>query len=156
MFTEAKLIIWFRGFNPFSPSQLSIPNFSWHNTYKIRHLVVRKWELIKQSKLLKTNSKILSDLFNEKYGLKLGEFNNTTGRERVKGMNINNLWSDVKQTQIAEVVGLLQQSVFKFVSKWAERFTSVGCNLLGSTVNKIPMLQRNLKGLSPAFFQQIC
>ena len=28
-------------------------------------------------------SKILSNLFNEKYGFKLGEFNNTTGTERV-------------------------------------------------------------------------
>ena len=43
-----------------------------------------KWELIKQSKLLKINNKILSNLFNEKYGLKLGEFNNKTGTERVK------------------------------------------------------------------------
>ena len=39
---------------------------------------MRKWELIKQSKPLKIlKSKILSNLFNEKYGLKLGEFNNT-------------------------------------------------------------------------------
>ena len=29
-------------------------------------------------------SKILPNLFNEKYGLKLGEFNNTTGTGRVK------------------------------------------------------------------------
>ena len=29
-------------------------------------------------------SKFLSNLFNETYGLKLGEFNNTTGTERVK------------------------------------------------------------------------
>ena len=36
---------------------------------------MRKWELIKQSKLLKVNSEILSNLFNEKYGLQLGEFN---------------------------------------------------------------------------------
>ena len=40
---------------------------------------MRKWELIKQGKLLKIKSKILSNLFNENYGLKLGEFNNTTG-----------------------------------------------------------------------------
>ena len=45
---------------------------------------MRKWVLIKQSKLLKIKSKILSDLITEKYGLKLGEFNNTTGTERVK------------------------------------------------------------------------
>ena len=64
--------------NPFSPSPLSTLNFSLHNTYKIRHLVIRKWELIKQSKLLKIKNKILSNLFNEKYELKLGEFNNTT------------------------------------------------------------------------------
>ena len=29
-------------------------------------------------------SKILSNLFDEKHGFKLGEFNNTTGNERVK------------------------------------------------------------------------
>ena len=45
---------------------------------------MRKWELIKQSKPLKIKSKILSNLLNEKYGLKLGEFNNTAGTERVK------------------------------------------------------------------------
>ena len=38
---------------------------------------------MKQSKLLKIISKILSNLFSEKYGLKLLEFNNTTGIERV-------------------------------------------------------------------------
>ena len=43
-------------FNPFSSSHLSSPNFSLHNTYKLRHLVMRKWELIKQSKLLKIKS----------------------------------------------------------------------------------------------------
>ena len=44
---------------------------------------MRKWKLIKQSKLLKKKSKILSNLFKEKYGLKLEEFNNTTGTESV-------------------------------------------------------------------------
>ena len=43
--------------NPFSPSHLSSSNFSLHKTYKVRHLVMRKWELIKQSKLLKIKSK---------------------------------------------------------------------------------------------------
>ena len=43
-----------------------------------------KWELIEQSKLLKIKSNILSNLFKEKYGLRLGEFNNSTGTERVK------------------------------------------------------------------------
>ena len=33
--------------------------------------------------LLKIKSNILSNLFSEKYGLKLGEFSNTTGTERV-------------------------------------------------------------------------
>ena len=32
---------------------------------------------------MKIISKILSNLFNEKYGLKLGEFNNITETERV-------------------------------------------------------------------------
>ena len=69
--------------NPFSPSQLTTPNFSLHYTYKIRNLVMRTCELIKQNKLLKIKSKIPSNLFNEKYGHKLREFNNTTGTERV-------------------------------------------------------------------------
>ena len=43
-----------------------------------------KWELIKQSQLLKIKSQILSNLFNEKYGLRLGEFKHTNGTERVK------------------------------------------------------------------------
>ena len=47
---------------------------------------MRQCELIKESKLLKIKSKILSNLFHEKYGLKLEEFNNTTGTERV------NIW----------------------------------------------------------------
>ena len=68
-------------FDPFSPSQLSTPNFSLRKTYKIRHLVVRNWELVKQSKLLMIKNKILSSLFNEKYGLKLGEFNDITETE---------------------------------------------------------------------------
>ena len=69
---------------PFSGSQLSTTNFSLYNTYKIRHLVMRKWELIKQSQLLKIKTQILSSLFNYMYGLRLGEFKNTTGTERVK------------------------------------------------------------------------
>ena len=44
---------------------------------------MRKWELIKQSKLLKINSKFPANLFNEKYGLELEEFNHTTGTERI-------------------------------------------------------------------------
>ena len=63
---------------------LLTPNFCLHNTYRIRHLVIRKWELVKQSKLLKIKSKILSNLFNEKYELKLGEYNNATETEKVK------------------------------------------------------------------------
>ena len=44
---------------------------------------MRKLDLIKQSKLLKTEIKILS-LFNQQYGLKLGKLNNRTGTDRVK------------------------------------------------------------------------
>ena len=69
--------------NPFSHSQISAPNFPICSTYKIRHLLMRKWRLIKWSKLLKIKSKITSNLFNKKFGLKLWEFNNTTGTERV-------------------------------------------------------------------------
>ena len=71
-------------FNHFSPSQYSTSNFALHNTLKIRHVVMRKWELIKQSKQLKIKSKIISNLFNEKYGLKLKEFNHITWTERIK------------------------------------------------------------------------
>ena len=46
-------------------------------------MVMRQCELIKESKLLKIKSKILSNLFSEKYGLNLEEFNNTAGTERV-------------------------------------------------------------------------
>ena len=45
---------------------------------------MRNWELITQSELLRIKSKILLNLFDEKHGHKLGEFNNTTGTERVK------------------------------------------------------------------------
>ena len=54
--------VFFSLFNPFSPSQLSTPNFSLHITYQIKHLEIRKRELIKQSKLLKIKNKILSNL----------------------------------------------------------------------------------------------
>ena len=54
---------------------------------------MRKCELIKQSKLLRIKNKILSNLFIEKYGFKLGEFNDTTGTERVnyKNYSLNEL-----------------------------------------------------------------
>ena len=45
---------------------------------------MRNWELINYGKVLKIKIKILLNLFNVKYGLKVGEFNNTlTGTERV-------------------------------------------------------------------------
>ena len=53
--------------------------------YKYRRLVMRKWESVYETK--KTTEdyiiKILSNLLNKTYGLKLGEFNNTTGTKRV-------------------------------------------------------------------------
>ena len=67
---------------PVSYQQPTSPSI--YNSYKISHFVMRKWELIKQSQLLKIKSQILSNLFNEKYGLRLGEFKNTTGTERGK------------------------------------------------------------------------
>ena len=39
---------------------------------------------IDQSKLLKIKNKFLTNLFNEKFGLQLKEFNNTTVTERAK------------------------------------------------------------------------
>ena len=42
--------------------------------------------MIKQNKLLKIKNKLLSNLFNEKYGLKLGEFNNTVLGLKVSSM----------------------------------------------------------------------
>ena len=47
---------------------------------------MRKWELISQSKLLVIKSIILSNLLNKNYELKLGEFNNATGTERVNNL----------------------------------------------------------------------
>ena len=64
---------------------------SLHNTYKIRHLVMRKCGLIKQSKLLKMKSKLLSNLFNEKYGLKLENLTiQLHGTERVNISHLHN------------------------------------------------------------------
>ena len=45
--------------------------------------------MIKQSKLLKINIKILSNLLNEKYGLKLGEFNYKAGTEGVNNLAVS-------------------------------------------------------------------
>ena len=39
---------------------------------------------------MKIKSQILSNLFNKKYGLRLGEFKNTTGTERVKEVGEEN------------------------------------------------------------------
>ena len=58
---------------------------------------MRKWELIKQSKLLKIKSKLLSNLFIEKYGHKFGEFNNTTGIEKVNFLNLTNGSKTIKR-----------------------------------------------------------
>ena len=84
--------------NPFSPRQLSTPNFSLHKTYKIKHLVIRNCELIKQRKLVRIKRKILSNLFNEKYRLKLGEFNNTTGTERANHTTLRRPGKRCRQT----------------------------------------------------------
>ena len=63
---------------------------------------MRKWELVKQSQLLKIKSQILSNLSNEKYGLRLGEFENTTGTERVK------LFLDMVPSSSADVTRALR------------------------------------------------
>ena len=65
--------------------------------------------MIKQSKLLKIKSKILSNLFIEKYTLKLGEFHNTTGTRRVKvRLFISTSWSwhcfDFNQTGVLSLI----------------------------------------------------
>ena len=41
-----------------------------------------KMRIDQTNKLLKIKSKILSNSFNEKFGLKFGEFNNTTWTEK--------------------------------------------------------------------------
>ena len=47
-----------------------------------------------KSKLLKIKNEIPSNLINEKYKLKLGEFNNTTGTEKVEaGVHPNSIFS---------------------------------------------------------------
>ena len=94
---------------PFSPSHLSTPKFSLHNIYKIRPLVIRIWELIKQSILLKIKNKFLSNLYNEKYELKMGGFNNTTETKRVNpGLNLTHLRAT--QPSILIVVSTLSLS----------------------------------------------
>ena len=45
---------------------------------------MKKWKLIEQNKLMRIKRKIISNLFDETYGLKLGEINNTAGTERIK------------------------------------------------------------------------
>ena len=67
---------------------------------------MRNWKLIKQSKLPKIESKVISNLSSEKYGLKFGELNNTTGTESVNGLagylstdiNVRMSWLSSKQT----------------------------------------------------------
>ena len=66
---------------PVSYQLPTLPYITHTNKDMIFFLVMRKGELIKQRKHQKIKSKILSNLFNEKYGFKLGEFNNTTGFE---------------------------------------------------------------------------
>ena len=82
----------------------STPNFSLNNTSKIRQLVIRKWELINERKLQEIKSKILSNLFNENYGLTLGVFNSTTGIKRAnvvsKGSDMKSLFVNQLQIEI--------------------------------------------------------
>ena len=51
-----------------------------------------KMRIDQTNQLLKIKSQILSKLFNEKYGLRLGKFKNTTGTERVKGRHGWHSW----------------------------------------------------------------
>ena len=61
---------------------------------------MRNWELINYGKVLKIKIKILLNLFNVKYGLKVGESNNTlTGTERVKIINNSLFIYDYLQIQ---------------------------------------------------------
>ena len=48
-------------------------------------MVIRKWALVKQRKLLKINNKILSNLFDKEYGLKL-HWENLTLQLWLKGL----------------------------------------------------------------------
>ena len=60
---------------PVSYQQPTSPYITHKNkTYSNEKMII---QLIKQSKLLKIKSNILSKLFKKKYGLQLGEFNNT-------------------------------------------------------------------------------
>ena len=110
------------------------PNFSLHNTYKVWHLVMRKWDLIKQIKLLKIKTKILVILFVEKYGFKLGELNSTTGTERVKvwagwicyrcAARLNqSYWAGWKKSYLCSLSLLMQWSLrFPFIKTSGKKF----------------------------------
>ena len=65
--------------------------------------------MIKQSKLLKIKNKILPNLSNEKYWLKLKEFNNISGTERVN-ISIEALHGHVTQghLRIFDILTLLK------------------------------------------------
>ena len=81
--------------------------------------------MIIQSQLLKTKSQILSNLFNEKYGLRLGEFENTTGTERVKNYagNFVTIWESF---QVMLPGG-------RAVVAFCERILALGTNTQGFT-----------------------
>ena len=70
-----------------------------------------------------------------------------------KGTYINSLWSSgVKRSQIAEVVGLLQQTVSNFVSKLMEGISNVGCVVISAipTPLRSPFSSRDTPhGLAP-------
>ena len=99
-----------------SPSHLStLTSNVLRNTYQTGHSVMRKWELIKQSKLLKIKSKIFSDLFYEKYRLKFGEFNNTFGTEKVNHVNV---LLDVVGCRPLQNCSVCKQRLEFFITRW--------------------------------------
>ena len=101
-----------------------------------------KWELIKQSQLLKIKSQILSNLFNEKYGLGLGEFKNTTGTERVNWPE----WKQYESVLIRVISKLNEQSA---VTNWIYSFWTYLAKQLFSIVSTEEALALASVTLSP-------
>ena len=83
---------------------------------------MRNYKLIKESKLLKIKSKILSNLLDEKYGHMLGEFNNITGAERVNFVISHWLNSPCTPGSETLIFLLKNYAVVKFTLEYKYKF----------------------------------
>ena len=86
---------------------------------------MRKWELIKQSQILKIKSQILSNLFNEKYGLRLWELKNTTGTELVPELSTqspNHYKQYATHLNLEGWINYFYKNILCEISSWAWKF----------------------------------